>query len=117
MFSSNMQKVTDKLTKKFGDTVTLLEVVQGVYDTQTGLTADIITPHVVKGVVEAYTSNELVAGLVGVDDLKVMVYASTFTITKEWKVNYRGMSWEIINLTDLSTQDTKIFYELQIRSK
>ena len=116
-FSNNMQKVTDKLTKKFGDTVTLVEIIQGAYNTATGSTTDVEIEHTVKGVIQNYLSNELVAGVVNIDDLKCLIYASSFDISKKWNVRYRGAIWNVINIAKLSTQDTLIYYELQIRSK
>ncbi len=117
MFSSNMRKLTDRLTKKFGDTVTLVEITQGAYNPQTGNTSDTEIEHLVKGVISEYTVNEQALNLIGVDDLKVMIYADSLDITKKWAVKYRGSNWRVLNVDKLSTQDSLVYIELQIRSK
>ena len=105
-----------KLIKKFGDTATLREVTQGVYDPQTGSTADTFVDYVVKAVAEEYASNELVAGIINMDDVRLMI-DNKYKPTKDWLVIYDNSTWEIINVSRLSTSDTKVYYELQIRSK
>lgn len=116
-FSNSIKKVTDSLTKKFGDTIVLSTITQGAYDATTGETPKTSVNHTIKAVISDYVSSELVDGVIGIGDLKAMVYAKDFIIDKSWGVSYRGKQFNIMNVLLLSTQDENIYYELQLRNK
>jgi len=117
MFANNMKKVTDKLTKKFGDTITLVEIIQGDYNPDTGLVDETEIDHIVRGVISSYNTSDILPESVNVDDLMVMVYANDYDLDKSWNVRYNNKVWNIIAVSRLSTQDETIYYKLQIRSK
>ena len=115
-FSDGIAKTTDKLIKKFGNTIALVEVVKGAYDPATGQTNDTQSDHPVKGVISNYSSSELIPDVINMGDMQVMVYADSFVIDKSWLVKIDGVEWNIINVIQLTTQDERIYYELQIRA-
>jgi len=115
MFSDNMRALTDKLTKKFGDTVTLQEPVQGAYNPDTGRNTNTYTDHVIKAVISSYDSTDIIQGVIEMNDLRVFLYAKDFTPQKEWTVEYQGDKYSTVHVSRLSTQDKNVYYELQVR--
>ena len=115
-FSTTVKKATKRLIDKFGSSITLTEVVKGIYDPITGETVDVKTPHIINGLIEEYKSSEIIPNVIDIEDLRVMLYASDFALNKSWTVTHDSKEWKIINLSKLNTQNTLVYYELQIRS-
>ncbi len=111
------REIADSLTKRFGNTIVLSKVTQGVYNSVTGETPKTSVNHTVKAVISEYTSSELVAGVIDISDLKAMIYASDFEVDKSWSVSYKGKQFNIMNVLTQTTSDEDIYYELQLRNK
>ena len=117
MSIKTLQNLTPKLAKKFGNTAILVEKVKSaVYDPIEGGYPYTETKHDILAIVDNYTSNELVSGLINMDDLSLQI-SSEFNVTKEWIVEYEGKEWNIINISKQKNKDTNLYYILQIRSK
>jgi len=110
------KKIPEKLYAKFGNTAEVVEVVQGVWDTDLGEAPLVKTPTTLRCGIEEYTVNDIASGVVQVGDMRVIVPARDFNIDKEWRVNYDGKEWLIINFGKLEVDDEIIYYYLQVRT-
>lgn len=117
MLADNLRGVSQRLINTYGSDIILLEVVQGAFDTTTGLYNQTIEQHETRGHIGGYTSSELVDGVVDIKDIKVLVYADSFDITKVWGVEYDGMKYNILNISKTTAQNESIIYILQCRAK
>lgn len=114
-FSSSMQKTADRLTKKYGDDITLVDVYDCVYDPTTGDNTCTRDEYEIKGTVSAYTIQESGdSTTVNVDDLRVLIEVP-FEVSKTFEVIYKNETYEIINIVKTRSQNATIVQALQIR--
>ncbi len=113
-FSSNAKALADRLIKKYGDSVVLVERVLGGYDPTTGKDQVTLTNYSRKGQVTNYSVAEMSSDNITVDDLQVIVRVD-LDITRDWTVTYANKSWKIIDIVKIRTQDNTVIHKLQIR--
>ena len=115
MFADNMRSLTDNLTKKFGDSVTLHEPSVSGYDPIHGRNIETSVTHSITAVVSTYDSSDLIDGVIEMDDLSIMIYADSFKIDKGWQLEYETSMYSVIHVNRLSTQNKYVYYEVQVR--
>lgn len=113
-FADRAINTAKKLIGKYGNSVTLVDRTSPLYDPSTG--EDITTPvyYPMKGSVSNYTHQDGLSPNIEVTDLRVLV-ESQLTINKEWTVEIGLISYEVIDVTIISTQDEVITQAIQIR--
>ena len=116
-FKDNMRATVDKLIKKYGMDLILHEAVPGEYDPATGKNATTFIEHKIKGHVEPYRSSEIIEGVINIDDLKILIYADNWSLSKDWYLSAYNEAFEIVNWTAIMTQNAPITMELQCRSR
>ena len=115
MFADSMRSLTDNLTKKFGDSVTLQEPTQGAYNPATGRNDNTYKTHDITAVVSSYNSSDIIQGVIEENDLQVFLYAADYVPNKEWKLTYQGADYSFVHVSRLSTQNKSVYYEIQVR--
>ena len=116
-FRDNMRSVADKLITKYGMDLILHEAVPGVFDPNTGKNTTTFIDHPIKGHVEPYSSSEIVPGVINIDDIKILIYADHWSLSKDWYLSISDEAFEIVNWTAVLTQNAAITMEIQCRSR
>ncbi len=113
-FAKNMKDTAKRLIAKYGNSITLVEVIDGIYNPATGEHTTTETLYPVKGVMGRYTTAEYSSDHVQIGDVKLTV-ETDLIITRDWKVDYDKERFTVLDTTIISSQDTKIIYILQLR--
>jgi len=117
-FASNRRKSAKKLIDKYGTDAYLVEVHNGTYDPISGETPTSEILHPTKVHISRFDNSLVVAGVVNMDDLKVMLYATDKVqiASMEFKLEIGGERLNIISVQDVITaQNQAIIYTLQVR--
>ena len=118
MLLDNLQRMSDRLIGKYGNTITLFEVTtQGAIDFDTGIPANTYHPHPLKAVAMPYHTSELIPNVIDIDDVRFMIYAFDFKLTKEWYIMHQGDEFAIMHFKKITIQDGNIVYQIQGRRK
>jgi len=117
MLLDNLRSMSDRLTGKYGNTIVLHEVMQSGVNLDTGLPVVNETPHNIKAVAMPYDSSEIIDNVVNIDDVKFLIYAFDFEVTKNWYITMGGNDYAILHIKKTTIQDGNIIYELQGRMK
>ena len=117
MGADNFRKLADRLITKWGMDITMVETVKGDFNPDTGKYDTTDTLHTIKGHIEPYKSSDVVPGVINIDDLRILVYAADYQVTKDWEVLFDNKKHRIINVSRTVTQNKKVVYELQCRSR
>lgn len=113
-FTTNAYNLAKKMIDKYGDTVTLIDISQSVYDPDTGAYESIEQNIPTKGVVSNFDTSQIIPGTINIDDIQVLLYAPF--ITKEDQFFYNGDRYKVIDvLQRISVQDKAVIYKVQGR--
>lgn len=101
--SPTLIKQAKKLINKYGNTLVLKKITQGVYDPNTGESVDVVDSINTKGIdEEGFGENE--------GDMVVTFYTDN-VIDAFDKVDYRGKERDIIAINQISIEDTTVVYQ------
>jgi len=117
MFRDNMRRTADTLISKYGMDIVLMEAIPGAFDPTTGKNAITYTPHNIKAHISPYSTSEIIPNVIDVKDIKVLIYADNFSVTKDWYVKGAADDYNIINIAAVLTQNAPVVIELQCRSR
>jgi hypothetical protein len=110
------RKVSSQLITKFGATITLTRVTEGVYDPSTGSTTNTETSETIIGVVDEYKSYDFVNGLAVAGDKKIICAASDVAKPNlADKLTVQGIVYSILNVTETVSGEQDALYTLQAR--
>ena len=104
-----------RLIKRYGQTMTLRRITTGAY--AAGAAVQSQSDESVSGVVLDFTDYERAAGLIDINDRKVMLAASGMTAAPalEDQLIASTVTFKIVNSKPLSPAGVPIIYELQVR--
>lgn len=117
MFRDNMRNVAHRLIDKYGTDIVLYEAVPGAYDPSTGKNGISYKPHNVKAHIAPYQSSEIVQGVIDINDIKILIYADNWELTKDWLIGSPTQTFDIINWNSVIAQNAPITIEIQARSR
>ena len=100
---------------EYGSTITLNIITEGAYNTVTGDTDDIITPHSMKSLPKNYTSKELESPDIYVKDMKFMLYFDG-EINYSDNLVFNGKTYTFLNIDKKFLQDENLIYTIQCRA-
>lgn len=110
-----MVKVAQKLTNKYGNSATLKQPTGKAYSPTTGLTTATYTSYIVKVTPTSNILDKYPAETIQMGDVVILLH-STLIITRDWKVDYDGKTWSVLDIKTVSAQDTDIIKYLHLRS-
>jgi len=116
MFSSNLKSTAKRLLKDYGNSIILEEVIEGVRDSNIGLSNDTTIDHPMKANLSFYATSDEPLDITNINDMLVLI-ETDLVPSKKWNVKYNNQIWNIINIRITTAQDMNIVYELQVRSK
>ena len=99
---------------EYGSTITLNIITEGAYNTVTGDTDDIITPHSMKSLPKNYTSKELESPDIYVKDIKFLLYFDG-EIDYSDNLIFNGQTYKMLNIDKKFLQDENLIYTIQGR--
>ena len=103
------------MLERFGDACTLKRTSAAAYDPATGENTNTATDASVKAVISAYTTEEVVGGLVERGDMKATVPAAGLPApTTTAKLVVSGVEWSIKSVTPRYGGGVVISYALQL---
>jgi len=117
-FASKMRASAKKLIDKYGTDMILVEVQPSIYDPTSGEAPSREILHQVRGHISRFDSSLIVGGVVNMDDLKVILYATDAIPlpTPEWELEIGGERLSVISVQDVTTTQNKVvIYTLQAR--
>lgn len=76
-----------KVITHLGDDMTLTKVTIVDYNTTTHKNDVITEDYPAKGVFSAVTTNDVIEGLIGLNDMRVTFYADEYDIDESWQIN------------------------------
>ena len=117
MFADNMRNVANSLINKFGSDIELVEIIQGIMNPDTGMPDVQFHSYHIKAHVSPYEANQIEKDVIDINDIRVLIYADVFDISKKWVLKYDGQGYEIINMNRTTAQNKRIVYELQCRGR
>lgn len=110
------RKVSSQLITKFGATITLTRVTEGVYDPSTGSTTNTETPETIIGVVDEYKSYDFVNGLAVEGDKKVICACQDVAQPNLGdKLTVGGITYSILQIQSTTSGEQDALYTLQAR--
>lgn len=104
---------------EYGSDITLKKVIQGTYNPQTGNTTQTVTDYNMRAIIKRYASESLSRSIsentiVSSYELSLLVY-HTEEIKKDWKVIFKGQTYQILYVSPTTLQNENISYELLIK--
>ena len=114
-FSGNMTKLATKRINKYGNSITLVERSNGIYNPAIGENTWTEVQHTIRGSMTGYTIAEQQSEYINTGDIKVLIQ-TTLPVNTDWVVTYESKEWQIVAIETTTTQDTTVVSALQIRS-
>jgi hypothetical protein len=113
--------LAEEIIAEFGKDITYTLTEPGDYNPATSLAEATGEPFIIKGIVEPYRGQRMLAGLIEVGDLKVTVAAKSFEGKSEptpgdiADINGDGTNFNIITVLPNYSGELVAIYELQVR--
>ena len=108
MLADQLRNIADDLISQYGDDAILTQVVSKGYTPALHKNDTTVINHKVKIVKSAITSDEIVEGLIGINDIKATLYAKDFDIDTSWKLDGRN----ILTVSKVGLQNNIVIYEI-----
>lgn len=115
MINPQMIKVATDLINLYGSTITIKSASSTSYNTSTGQIETIDGLSVdVKATIESYSSEEI-KGLIQGGDMHMTVSSDNLVVTLDNKIEFQGITYNILNIEPLYLEDVVVIYDLQVR--
>lgn len=118
-FDARMVSLAQRLTSKFGESLTFTRVTQGAYDASDGTTATpTTTNYTANAVPQDYTEFERALESVQQDDVRLCVEKSATDPTEPLvgdTVALDSITYKIVNVGKMTTRGVDVMYILQCR--
>ncbi len=98
----------------YGSSITLNIITKGVYDYDTGDTADTNAPVAMEALIKSYKSKELENTDIHVDDIKFIIYLDGPVEYKD-NITFNGQVYKLLNIDPKYLQDENLMYTIQGR--
>jgi len=112
-----LRKVSTKLIRRFGTTVTLIRKSAPVYDVETGTATESATNYQVKAIIQDYNAKEMQEGLVKVGDRRVLFASAElpFEPQPSDQVVLEGITHNVITIQQFYSGDQSAVFSCQLR--
>ncbi len=115
MSLTSMSESITRNIKRYGNPVVLDVVTDGQIDYETGKATETIVSFDKTALIARYGSKELIAGVIGIDDIKCTLQHDA-NITKRDRIRIDGETFSIMHVNKLKRNKEVLKYTLQIRS-
>lgn len=116
---NEIPSLASELLAEFGKDIAYIQRDPGAYNTATRQALPVPTDRIIKGMVEPYTGQRMLAGLVEASDLKVTCAASDFEGLEDPTpgdvMGIDGDNYNVITVLPTYSGEIKALYEFQVR--
>ena len=109
-----MKAVAKRLTTKYGDSIVLVEFVNGGYNPATGENSTTETLYPLPASITSFVAGQYPSDSVQIDDLFALI-ETDLVPNRTWQVDYNKERLRVIRVQKVNAQDTTIIYKLQLR--
>ena len=117
MLADRLRLTADRLITKFGSAIVLTEHITTTFNPTTGDNLKTSIEYHTKAHISPYTTSDIVSGVVGIKDLRFLIYADGYDIDEDWTIEFDNQHYTIINISKTIAQNKRIVLTLQCRCR